>query len=101
MVLTFCQDKIAKFFGLTSLYVKKMFNLHLYIHLEYFFLFHHNSVSASCHCCGCVGLPVLARWCCCGCGCGGGACSVQAALAFCCDDWPKEEIFGDCAVVAC
>jgi hypothetical protein len=77
-----------------------MFNLHLYIHLESFFLLHHYSVSASCHCCGCFGLPVLPRGCGC-CGCGGGAYSVQAALTFCCADWPKEEIGGDSAVVTC
>jgi hypothetical protein len=57
--------------------------------------FNHNSVFVGC-CCGCVVLPVLARWCCC---CRG--CSVQAALAFRCADWPKEEIGGDCAVVTC
>jgi len=41
--------------------------------------------------------------CCCRCGGGGGsgACSVQTALTFCLEDYPKEEISCDCAVIAC
>ncbi len=74
-------------------------------------LFKLNCNSASCHYCGVV-LRVSARRSCCCCCCGGGgggsgggggggACSIQTALAFCCADWPNEEIGGDCAVVAC
>ncbi len=46
---------------------------------------------------------VLATSSCCRCGGGGGsgACSVQTALTFYLEDWPKEEISCDCAVIAC